>query len=66
MLSLTVQLRTQLFDDLFFQPAPQHDQPVDDSLPTKNKRPRGRLKFEYLAEKDYIIFELIDYASWYT
>ncbi len=24
-----------LFDDLFFQPAPQHDQPVDDSLPTK-------------------------------
>jgi hypothetical protein len=61
-----VPLTVQLFDDFFFQPAPHHDQPIADSPPTKNKRPRGRLKFEYVAEKDENIFELIDRASWNT
>ena len=54
-----VQYNCALFAGLFFQPAPQHDRPVDDLLPTKNKRPRGRLKFEYIYDRDDNIFEVL-------
>ena len=30
-----LQFNYALFDDLFFQPAPQHDQPVESLLPAK-------------------------------
>jgi hypothetical protein len=39
-----LQYNYALFEDLFFQPAPQHDQPVDDSLPrVPTKKPSSWL-----------------------
>jgi hypothetical protein len=40
-----LQYNYALFEDLFFQPAPQHDQPVDDSLPTRKPSSSWRGKF---------------------
>ncbi len=52
-----------LFDALFFQPVLQHDQLVYYSLPTRNKRPCGRLNSNISMIKMKIFFELLDNAS---
>jgi hypothetical protein len=58
-----LQYNYALFAGLFFQPALQHDQPADDLPPTSNKRPRARLKFKYVSDRDDNIFEILAIAS---